>query len=84
MAVLVKLKVMPKSREIDIEELKKKIDVLIRPVKIEVEDIAFGLRALIVSSVIEDKKGSLEEIENKIKSLEDVKSVETVYITRTL
>ena len=82
--VLVILKIFPEGLEVDLEKLKEKINILIKPEKMELEDIAFGLKAIKVSKIIDDDGSILEEIENKLKTIEGVSSVEVIHITRTI
>lgn len=82
--VLVTLKVFPKGIEVDIEKLKEKIETMTKAEKIEIEDFVFGLKCLKVHKLIEDSGNLLEELENKIKSIEEVSNVEVEKITRTI
>jgi len=82
--VLVKLKVFPEGIEVDLEKLKLKIEQILNPEKIEIEEVAFGLKCLVISKIIDDEGGILEEIENKLRAIEGVSNIETVYIGRTI
>ena len=78
----VKIKIMPSSADEDIEVLKGKVISALeandgKNPSFETEDIAFGLKALIVTfGWPEDKE--FEEFENKLKSIEGVGSSETI------
>ncbi|MBU2616797.1 MAG: elongation factor 1-beta [Nanoarchaeota archaeon] len=82
----VKIKVMPTSPEVDLEELKNKIrkriiDSSNSNVKFEEEPIAFGLKALIISlGWPEDRE--LDSLEEELKKIENVNSVEVIDIRR--
>jgi len=82
--VIVGLKVMPKTVEVDLDKLEKEIDEAIKPERMRREPIAFGLVALLVTKIIPDAGGELEKVENKIKSIPDVGEVEVTGLTRSL
>jgi elongation factor 1-beta len=82
--VIVGLKVMPSSVDIDLDKLEKKIIEKIAPDKIARQPIAFGLVAFLVTKFIPDKEGELEKLENSIKSIENVGEVEVTGLTRSL
>ena len=84
MKVEVIFRILPKSAEVDIERLKERIEKEIMPEKIEVEPIAFGLNAIKISKIIEDREGELENLESKVKSIEDIGEYDIVSITRLL
>jgi len=82
----VRIKVMPTSPEVDLEKLKDKLRKRIiassnSSIKFEEEPIAFGLKALIISlGWPEDKE--LESLEEELKNIENVNSVEIIDIRR--
>jgi elongation factor 1-beta len=82
--VIVTLKIMPKDTDVDINELETQIKDLVNPEKISQEPIAFGLVALNVIKSIPDASGELEELENKIKSIEKVGEIQVTNVTRSL
>jgi len=82
--VLLVLKVLPSSVEADLNQIKERIVKEIGNVSIKEEPIAFGLTALIVNTLIEDREGEVERIENKIKSIENVGEIEVIEVARTL
>ncbi len=84
MRVEVIFRILPKSAEVDIERLKERIEKEIMPEKIEVEPIAFGLNAIKISKIIEEREGELENLESKVKSIEDIGEYDIVSITRLL
>jgi elongation factor 1-beta len=77
-------KVMPESPEIDLEELRTKITNAVpekaRLNKIEEKPIAFGLKALEVQIIVNDREGGAEEIEAALGKIENVQSVETIHV----
>jgi len=88
--VVITIKIMPESPEIDLsaieEEAKKKIAAFAGEgdVKAEQEPIAFGLKALKILFVMDESKGSTEELEKDIAGVEGVNSVEVVDVRRAI
>jgi len=77
----VRMKVMPESAELDLkklaEDIKKVIPSFARLHAIEEMPIAFGLKALIVVTIMDDKGGrSPDEIEVAVGNVPGVDSVE--------
>ncbi len=88
--IIMTLKIMPESPETDLEALeagvKSKITEAVgeSQFKVETEPIAFGLKAIKISFVIDESKGSQDELENDISEMEGVNSVEVVDVRRTI
>lgn len=82
--VAVIYKVMPDGPQIDLEVMKKNISDIIptnaKLNKIEEKPIAFGLKALEVQIILNDREGGAEEIEKSLNEIENVQSVETIHI----
>ena len=77
----VRMKVMPVSMDVDLkllaEEIKKVVPSFARLHAIEEMPIAFGLKALIVVTIMDDKGGrSPDEIEEAVRKLPGVESAE--------
>jgi len=77
----VRMKVMPVSTDVDLkklaEEIKKVVPSFARLHAIEEMPIAFGLKALSVVTIMDDKGGrSPDEIEEAVRKLPDVESAE--------
>ena len=76
--------VMPEDVEVDLEDLKSRITGTVKdPIKlnqIEEKPIAFGLKALHVQVIIDDKKGGADEFEAALSGLAGVQSVEVVHM----
>ena len=77
----VRMKVMPVSTDVDLkklaEEIKKVVPSFARLHAIEEMPIAFGLNALIVVTIMDDKGGrSPDEIEDAVRKVPGVESVE--------
>jgi len=88
--VVITLKIMPKSPEIDLSSVQSKSEDEIKKftgdteMKTEQEPIAFGLKALKIIFVMDESKGSTEVLEENIKKIEGVNSVEAVDVRRAI
>lgn len=82
--VIVTLRILPKNVEVDLNKLEDKVKFIVKPEKIQREPIAFGLVALKITKLIPDASGELEEIENKLKAIEEVGQIEVTELTRSL
>lgn len=80
--VIVIFRILPSSIEI-FEKVKENLQKL-NPTRLEEEPIAFGLKAIIMTSIVPDEGGHMEILENKINDIEGVENVEVVNITRGL
>lgn len=79
--VLVQLRVLPESVDVDLNNLKEaiseKIEKLCKVNEVKVEEIGFGLNALMFSVIIPDEEGKIDAVENAISSVKDVSQVDT-------
>jgi len=88
--VVVTLKIMPLNPEVNLEDLKQNVMEKIKDfsgeteTKNEIEEVAFGLKALKIIFVMDESKGSTEPLEEKIKLIEGVNSVEVVDVRRSI
>jgi translation elongation factor aEF-1 beta len=87
--VIITFRVMPTSPDVDLVKLQKGVDAeitkhAVKPGSFEIKPFAFGLKAMEVTFMMEESKGSTEPIENHIKSLVGVESCEVVRIDRAL
>ncbi|WGI16790.1 elongation factor 1-beta [Methanonatronarchaeum sp. AMET-Sl] len=85
--VAAKIKVMPKSPEIDLNELEesiKKVITMGEVKKVERENVAFGLKALMVTVVVPDEEGGTEVIEEKLSEIGDIESVRVEGVNRLM
>jgi len=86
MDVAAKLKIMPASPEVDLEELRGKIKEAVSGVA-EVKDfaeqpIAFGIKALIALVMLEDAEGGTDRVEEAISKVDGVESVQVEEVSR--
>ena len=87
---IITLKIMPKSPTIDLDKLaleaEKKITVFAGAGerKQEIEPVAFGLKALKITFVMDEAKGSTEPLEKEIIKVKGVNSVEVTDVRRAI
>ncbi len=86
--VAVKIKVMPDSPETDIMRMEKDVKVMlerqgVKSPNFEIQPIAFGLKALIIMFGWPEEK-PLEGLEEKLKEIKKVGSVQVVDIRRAI
>jgi len=88
--VVVTLKIMPESPDVDLANIEKEVKTKIQAfsdtneMKSEQEPIAFGLIALKILFVMDEEKGSTEKLEEQIKEISGVNSVETTDVRRAI
>ncbi|MCB9362309.1 elongation factor 1-beta [Candidatus Woesearchaeota archaeon] len=87
--VVVTLKIMPESPEIDLSGIEDGVKKMVEEFggevgKTEQEPIAFGLKALKVMFVMSEDLGSTESLEENVAGLEGVNSVEVTDVRRTI
>lgn len=88
-SVVVTVKLMPDSPKTDMAALQKSAEKAItefgaRPAKAEVEPIAFGLNALNLFFIMDEKQGSTEPLEQKLSKLKGVQSVDVTDVRRAI
>jgi len=88
--VIITIKIMPDSPDVDISGLesaaKEKIAVFAgnTETRTEIEPIAFGLKAVKIRFIMDESKGSTEALEDEISQIEGVNSVEVVDVRRAV
>lgn len=70
------LRIMPEDAETDLEQLEKEVRDRIEVDEVEKEEVAFGLKALMVSTMTTDEEGGTDHLENQLEDIEDIQSVE--------
>jgi len=89
MTTIIKLKIFPSSAETEIEKVEEKIREKLKQLEsinihsFEKEDIAFGLKVLVLTVLIPDEF-SPSTLEEKIKEIEEVSNIEVVDCRRAL
>lgn len=84
----VKIKLMPSSPEIDLEEVEEKVKKILEKRGVqnpgfEKQPIAFGLNALVVLFAWPEEK-ELEDLETELKNIKNVNSVNVIDIRRAI
>lgn len=84
----VKFKIMPSSPDANLEEIEKSISEIlekenVRNPNFSIEPIAFGLKAIIVFFGWPEEK-ELESLEEKLKLVKDVNSVDLIDLRRAI
>jgi len=88
--VIVTLKIMPESPDVELADLESKAKEEIADftgeteTKVEIEPIAFGLKALNIFFVMDENKGTTDFLESKITEIDGVNSVEVTDVRRAV
>ncbi len=87
--VIIELKIMPVSPETDLSKLLGLVDKEVTASgaklhKHEIQPVAFGLKALIITITADEDKGSTDALEEKISALNHVESVMVTAVSRAL
>ena len=69
-------KVMPEDAETDLEAIKDQIRDVLDVEDIGEEEVAFGLKAVKVSTITTDEDGGTDTVEEKLEKVENVQSIE--------
>ncbi|MFH1211242.1 MAG: elongation factor 1-beta [archaeon] len=83
------LKIMPSSTDIDLKDLEERAKEKIKNfggdvATVEIQPIAFGLNAIMISFLVDEKKGSPDPVADEIAEMEDVASATIVDVRRTI
>jgi len=87
---VVTMKIMPESPDVDLDGVKDKAIGIIAEfagpgdVKTDIEPIAFGLKALLITFVMPEELGSPDALENDITAIEGVNSFEITDVRRAI
>ncbi len=83
--VMIVYKIMPEGPEEDLERIKEKIEELMEEhgelKDTNEEKVAFGLKAVMAKIVIPEEDGLVDKVEDGLKEIKGVQSVEAVDIT---
>lgn len=88
--VVITLRIMPSGPDADLNSIERKAKELIvgfaghTQFKIEIKPIAFGIKSVDVTFVMEENLGSTENLEGQISKIEEVNSVEVTDVRRAL
>ena len=82
----IKIKLMPSSPDVNLEEIQEKAKEAIiekggeKP-SLKIEPVAFGLNAIIINFALDESK-SIDDIENPLKEIKGVSSTEIIDFRR--
>ncbi len=87
--VLITLKIMPENIDVDLNIIENQAKEKIKSfggdfVKSEQEPVAFGLKALKIIFFLDENKGSTDSLEEDIKNIELVQSVDVIDVRRAV
>ncbi len=85
--VIVTFKIMPESPDVDLAALEEKVKEAIvatagKVAKVDVEPVAFGLKALKIIFGVDEAGGSTDDLEDTIAELAGVASCQVVDVRR--
>lgn len=93
-SVVVTLRIMPKGPEVNLDKVYDEACKYVREfvdqkhkegeIRKEIEPIGFGLKALKLLFVMDEALGTTDKLEDKIKALPDVESVEAIDVRRAV
>lgn len=69
-------KIMPEDDETDLETIKEQLRERLDVEDIGEEEVAFGLKAVKVSTITTDEEGGTDAVEEKLEGMEGVQSIE--------
>ncbi len=80
---------MPESAENDLSLVQKELEKTITEFgaeygKTDVEEVAFGLKCLKTVFLLDESRGSTDELEKEIQTIEGVGSVDVIDVRRTI
>lgn len=88
--VIITFKIMPESPEVDLDLIEKKAKEMILAhagpgdTRTEIEPIAFGLKAIKLTFIMDESKGGTEPLEEQINTVEGVQSCEVIDVRRAV
>ena len=86
--VAITYRIMPEGTDIDIPDLASRVSEAARAVAkvqgMQEKPVAFGVTALLIRVIIEDKEGGPDEIEETLSGVSGVQSIEVLDMTRLL
>ena len=87
--VILTFKVMPTSPEVNMENLTKQVETKITSYggdvkESKLEPVAFGLKAIIIRFSLDEAKGSTDPLEDSIKEIKEVTTVDTIAVSRAM
>ena len=87
---IVTIKIMPESPEVDLDALQKvALEKIVafndnKETKTEIEPVAFGLKSINITFVVDETKGSPDTVAEEINEIEHVQSAEVSDVRRAI
>ncbi|MFA5797811.1 MAG: elongation factor 1-beta [Candidatus Woesearchaeota archaeon] len=87
---IVTLRIMPESPDIDLKEIEtqalEKISTFAdeRQKKVDVQPVAFGLKSINITFLIDESRGGTDTLEAEIETITGVQSVECIDVRRII
>lgn len=75
-------KVMPEDAETDLEQIKEQIKEVLTVEDLGEEEVAFGLKAVKVSTITTDEEGGTDAVEEKLEKLDNAQSYELEHFNK--
>ncbi|MBS3143316.1 elongation factor 1-beta [Candidatus Woesearchaeota archaeon] len=86
--VIITFKIMPEDLDVNLNNIEKEVKELLEKYgqvgKVEKEKIAFGLEALKVIFIMNESKGSADFLEDNMRNIDGVQSVEITDVRRAI
>lgn len=87
--IIITFKVVLESPEVDFEAVKGKVISAIEGYDCDIgnatiEEVAYGIKAIKIIFLMDEKKGGTENLEEKLKEIEGVSSVEVLDVRRAV
>jgi len=87
--VIIELRIMPDSVEINLEKLQEFVTTEIKKLggnigKIDIKPIAFGLKSIDITYSMDEKKGGTDELEKILTKSDDIQNVQVLSVRRAL
>ncbi len=87
--VIITFKVMLESPETNVEDVENELIIKIEDYgasvgKTEIEPVAFGLKAIKVTCLMDESKGGTDKLEEAIKEINGVSSVQVIDVRRAI
>lgn len=87
--VFVTIKIMPKSTDASLRDIEEKAKEKIKEfggdvATVEIQPIAFGLNAVLISFLMDEKKGSPDPVAEEISEMDGIASATVVDVRRTI
>jgi len=86
--VIITFKIMPEDLDVDLKRMEKEVKEFLNKHgevgRVEREKIAFGLEALIVMFIMDESKGSTDFIEDNMRNIDGVQSVDVTDVRRAI